>query len=140
MTSDQVALTATVADLGPDLEDWCAYHLRHFGRIILWLDHHAHLDHPDLPRHPAILALPGDQTASSSRHTNFMHRQNANADAALKLCLEARAFFARHILPESELARLEAEGIIMRADPLGEAWRPLDTGLSAERTEPADTL
>ena len=40
MASDTVALTATVADLGPDLDDWCAYHLRHFGRIILWIDHH----------------------------------------------------------------------------------------------------
>ncbi|HET9272731.1 MAG TPA: hypothetical protein VFO09_00500 [Methyloceanibacter sp.] len=89
MASDTVALTATVADLGPDLDDWCAYHLRHFGRIILWLDHHEHLDSRLLPRHPGILALPGDQTASSSRHTNFMRRQNANADAAIKLCFEA---------------------------------------------------
>ena len=47
----------------------------------------------------------------------------------------ARAFFAKHVLTESELLRLEAEGIVMRADPLGKI--PAE---SERHSEPADTL
>ena len=47
----------------------------------------------------------------------------------------ARAFFARYVLPQSELVKLEAEGIVVRADPFGET-----PAAAAERREPADGL
>ena len=55
--------------------------------------------------------------------------------ASRRIRRPARGFFAKHVLPESELLRLEAEGIVMRADPLGEI--PAE---SARHSEPADTL
>lgn len=97
MCANRVALTATVIGLDHDFEDWCAYHLRHFDRIILWLDDHQESNSPHLPSHPSILALPGNQCASSTQHTNMMRCQNANADAAVKLCLEAGIEWLVHL-------------------------------------------
>ena len=110
MPSFKIALTATVIDLDDDFEDWCAYNLGHFDRMILWLDDHQAIDSPRIPRNGSVVALPGNQHSSPNRHTDLMRRQNANADAALRLCLEAGIEWLVH-LDQDEILHLISDDL-----------------------------
>lgn len=93
----RVAITTTARYLDHTFSDWCIHHLQLADRIYLWLDDPAEISSPHLPRHPDIYAAAGAQSLHGSVHGNMMHRQDANANRTLSLCLTEKIDWLIHL-------------------------------------------
>jgi hypothetical protein len=110
----RVAVSTTARHLDHTFSDWCFYHLHLVDCIYLWLDDPAEISSPHLPRHTRIHAAPGAQFLHGSVHGNMMHRQDANANRALELCLQEKVDWLIH-LDSDELLYPPDRAVLHRA-------------------------